>query len=192
MNILAQNEYRTEITLSTQELADYGITYEELDYSNIHTRKFLWEISEYIRKNCGYSIRLSGRILIEAIKESEDSVKICLTSLSHKNSDDHSLKQLIKNQLHPLVAQFSCFELMLEAVSRLDTGTHSSLFEKDGKYRLVLSPDSKNYEGCVLSLCEFSEALQDCPVEAARCSEMWKLISSPFAVYQLTTAFLTH
>ena len=189
MNVLAQNEYRTEITISTYELTRYGLTYDELDYGNINTKKFLWEITEDIRKTCGYNINLSGKILIEVLKESEHTVKIFITSLSNKNSDDYSLKQLIKSEVQPLIAQFSCFEHLLDAAGLIENSTQSSLYEKDGEYRLILSPDKADRKNLTLILCEFSRIYENNPVELARSKEMWRLISTPFALSCLTQAF---
>lgn len=189
MNVLAENEYRIGLTLSYKELADYGVTYEQLDYSDIGTRRFLWAVTEDIRKNCGYNVSLSGRILIEVMKQGDDRVKIYLTRLSEKNSDDYSLKQLIRNDRFCITAQFSCFEKMLQAASCCETDAQSTLFEKDGKYRLTFYPDEKSREKLISFLCEFSDALSESPVEEARCNEMWKLICTPLAVHQLRAFF---
>ncbi len=189
MNVLVLNEYRIGLTLSHKELDYYGITYEELDYSNIETRKFLWKITEDIRKNCGYNISLSGKMLIEVMRDREEAIKIYLTFLSRKSSDDYSLKQLIKNDIKPVTAEFFCFEDMLEAAVCLKGDIKSSLFERNGKYRLVLMPEEKDRESVIFSLCEFSQLLSDCPVEKASSEEHWTLIASSLALSQLTRAF---
>ena len=35
MNVTIRNEYRVEAVLTSDELNEYGITYEEIDYKNI-------------------------------------------------------------------------------------------------------------------------------------------------------------
>ena len=71
MNFLIRNEYRAEIILSSTELESYGITYEEIDYGNIETRRLLWTLKSEVQKRFGYTLPLSGRLLIEVIKEQE-------------------------------------------------------------------------------------------------------------------------
>ena len=182
MDLLVRNGYRTEIILSSPELESYGITYEEIDYGNIETRRFLWTLQREIRRIYGHEISLSGRMLIEVIKDSRDYIRICFSALSDKNADDSSVKQLIKVSTAPLIAEFSDFEEMLRAVSFTDTDTESNLFEKDGKYRISFFVDEETKNQLIFSLCEFSELFEGSHKELARCNEMWKLLSENNAV----------
>lgn len=191
MNVLVRNEYRVEVSISPAELKHYGITYEELDYKNIETRRVLWALTEEIRKLYGYNISLSGKMLIEVIKENRDSLKICFSTLSDKDKDCASIKQLVKNELSPVIAEFDSFEEMLEAISTLTSDTESSLYEKDGKYRLLFPSDEQKKKEIILLLCEFSRIYENSSLETARSREMWKLLASPFAVNRLTGTFLT-
>lgn len=182
MNFLIRNEYRTEIILSSPELLSYGITYEEIDYGNTETRRLLWALQGEIRKKYGYSIKLSGRVLIEVIKESENSIRFCFSALPEKSSDGKSVKQLVKSCTCPLIAEFSDFEEMLFAASLIDESTRSSLFENNGKYRILFPTDEEIREELIFCLCEFSEILESSPSEAARCSETWNTIAEDNAV----------
>lgn len=189
MNFLIKNEYRTEIVLSSRELGEYGITYEEIDYGNIETRRLLWALQGDIQKKYGYTIPLSGRVLIEVIKEREDRVRICFSSLSGKSGDENSLKQLVKSSTCPVIAEFSDLEDMLSASSLLDPGIKSSLFEKNGKYRIIFSPLPEEREELIFCLCEFSDISEGSPDEAARCGESWNLLAVNNAVCRLHGLF---
>lgn len=189
MNFLIKNEYRTEIILSSRELGDYGITYEEIDYGNIETRRLLWALQGEVQKRYGYTIPLSGRVLIEVIKERDDRVRICFSSLFEKSEDEGSLKQLVKNNACPVIAEFSDLEDMLSASSLLNPGIKSSLYEKNGKYRILFSPLQEEKEVLIFCLCEFSEIFESSPTEAARCSEAWNLLAVNNAVCRLHGLF---
>ena len=188
MNVLVKNEYRVEVELSAGELEHYGLTYEEIDYKNIETRKLLWSLTEEIRISCGVNVKLSGKLLIEVIKEKEGSFRICFSSLSAA-LDAASVRQLIKSSSVPLIAQFSDFEELLCAVRALDKELESRLYESNGRYRLVVSADESAKEAVIFSLCEFCELYESNEAQAARTEEMWSLLIYPFAVKTLTESF---
>ncbi len=189
MNLLVRNEYRTEIILSSPELESYGITYEEIDYGNIETRRFLWALQREVQKIYGYRINLSGKMLIEVIRDSEDVIRICFSLLSPKQADDNSVKQLVKSCTNPLIAEFSDFEEMLEAVSIIGFDIKSSLFEKNGKYRISFFADEATQSILTFTLCEFAEIFENSPKEAALCNETWNIISADNAVNCLQELF---
>lgn len=182
MNFLIRNEYRAEVTLSSPELESYGITYEELDYGNISTRRLLWTLQNEIQKKYGYRINLSGKLLIEVVKDTEDSIRICFSSLSKKSEDENSVKQLVKGCTAPVIAEFSDFEEMLQAVSVLDGRLKSSLFEKNGKYRILFFLPAESKEELIFCLCEFCDIFENSQKEAAKCSEMWNMIAENNAI----------
>ena len=78
---------------------------------------------------------------------------------------------------------------MLFAVSLLDGNIKSSLFEKNGKYRILFSPDEKEREELIFCLCEFSEISESSPVKEAMCYEMWNMIAESNAVSLLHGLF---
>ncbi len=191
MNVLVRNEYRVEVKLSPKELEEYGITYEDIDYKNIETRRVLWALAEEIRKKSGYNISLSGKILIEVIKENDNGCRFCFSSLSRDGKDDISVKQLIKNEIYPLTAEFGNFEDMLEAICNLDENRECALYEKNGCYRLIFPASENEKEELIFSLCEFSKIFENSSIETARCREMWHLLIPRSAVKTLTGTFLT-
>ena len=182
MNFLIRNEYRTEIILSSTELESYGITYEEIDYGNIETRRLLWTLRGEIHKRFGYTIPLAGKILIEVMKEQGNDIRICFSSVPERPADGHSVKQLVKSSSGPVIAEFSDLEDMLFASSLLDGNIKSSLFEKNGRYRILLSPAEDKKDEVIFCLCEFAEVCENAPARAAACSEMWNMIAKNNAV----------
>ena len=182
MNFLIRNEYRTEIILSSTELESYGITYEEIDYGNIETRRLLWTLRGEVQKRFGYTIPLAGKILIEVIKEQGNDIRICFSCVPEKSGDGNSVKQLVKSSSGPVIAEFSDLEDMLFASSLLDGNIKSSLFEKNGRYRILLSPAEDKKDEVIFCLCEFAEVCENAPARAAACSEMWNMLAENNAV----------
>ena len=189
MNITVSGKNRVEAELSEEELALYGITYDELDYGNVETRRVLWTLLDDIKKRYDVGIALSGRLLIEAIKETKNIYRICFTSLSPKE-DRPSLKQLIKCPNPPVVAEFMCFEDIVSAVRNISEEYESDLYEKDGKYRLVFRIPSDSKTLLCDRICEFSDIKENPETENAVCSEHWHCLMSGNALSLLRHYFL--
>ncbi|MBE6790294.1 MAG: adaptor protein MecA [Clostridia bacterium] len=189
MNIIFRNEYRVEAEITDEELDSFGVTYEELDYGNIETRRVLRNIAEKIRMLSGAEINFSGRLLIEVIKERSDLFRICFSRLSNKNGDDKSVKQLVKSENEPVVAEFSDIEDVLLSLPLFERDTLSSLYEKNGKYRLIAYLPGEKKERLLLRISEFSEVMPEGLTEKARCEELWSCIIEGSALSKLNEVF---
>lgn len=192
MNVTVRNEYRVEAVLTSDELKEYGITYEEIDYKNIETRRVLWTVLDKIRQRYGVNVSLAGKLLIEVIRESGNSVRLCFSSLPPHGSDEKSVKQLVKTENLPLLAEFVCFEDVLSALmSTEEMETEASvLYEKDGKYRMLFYCNADIKAVLYAILCEFSYVADASVAERARCEEHWNCIIPENAVKRLMTAFV--
>lgn len=189
MNVLVRNDYRIEAVLSCDELSEFGITYDEIDYGNIETRRVLWALLDRIKSLYGISLSLSGKLLIEVIKESQEKIRICFSVLPPHGSDVKSVKQLIKSENHPVIAEFCEFEDVLSFLLHIPEDTASAFYEKNGKYRLVFYalPDEKN--SILGKACEFSDIRENSAIEKARCEELWNCIIPYVAVRKLKASF---
>ena len=166
-----------EVGLSSEELESYGITYEEIDYSNTETRRLLWSLTEEIRQKNGINIKLSGKLLIEVMKDADSFITICFSSLPDKSADAASLKQLIRSEAKPVMAEFQNFEELIRAVKHLAADIKSCLYESNGKYRLMLSVNEAQQSLALSVLCEFGKVCEAAAYEAARCREQWIYIT---------------
>ncbi len=188
MNIFFPNEYRLEVLMNTYELSEFGISYEDIDYKSIETRRFLWSLLDKVRSSYGVNFSLAGRHLIEVIREKENKLRICFSQLS-QNNDQHSVKQLIKSEILPVAARFSCFEDVLSAVSVLPEDTDAALYENNGKYMLIFTSAREEKNRLLCRLCEFSDICEEPLREKARCEELWRCIIPQNAVNKLMKAF---
>ncbi len=189
MKVVILNDYRVEALLSAGELDGYGISYEEIDYKNIETRRFLWSIAGDITAQSGVRVPLSGKILIEVIKDGNDIYRICFSSLGSPLCDEKSVKQLVKAQSSPFIAEFSDIEYVLKSLPRLNIKYNGSLFEKDGKYRMIFEGYPADREEIFSAICEFTEHIDFSRLEIAKCRENWNCIIPENAVKKLTEYF---
>lgn len=190
MNITVRNEYRVEVLLSAEEMKIYGITYEEMDYSNTETRRVLWSLANDIKKLSGVTITLSGKLLIEVMKENPDSIRICFTMLSEKEDDPISIKQLVKCESLPVIAEFNNIEDVISAAEAVEANAESMLFESNGKYRLMLYAGTSEKGKLAAVTAEFGKVLENSRTEEARCREMWNCIISENALQVIIRTFL--
>lgn len=188
MIITVRNDYRIEAELTENELSEYGITYEELDYGNIETRRALWHILDDIRKKSGRDIGFSGKLLIEVMKENSEKYRFCFTSLSH-GKDSVSIKQLVKSENPPVCTEFEDFEALLNAVAYLTPSKTSALYEKNGKYRLIAEIGLSEMSYFADIAGEFGVCLTESALRKAECLEHWHCLISSDALKTLTEAF---
>lgn len=67
MKIESPNASKIIVELSDEDMTMLDITYEELDYSNIDTRRVIWTILAKARKLLGRDIDPSGKMTIETL-----------------------------------------------------------------------------------------------------------------------------
>ena len=65
MKIESNGEEKITVTLSNIDMADLDITYDEMDYSNIETRRVIWTILDKAQKTLGKAVDTDGKLLIE-------------------------------------------------------------------------------------------------------------------------------
>ena len=83
MRIEAHDDYRIAVELSDEDMDELEITYEDLDYSNIETRRVLWTILDEARQALGKEINLSEKMLIEAVPSGKGGCTIYFTVLQN-------------------------------------------------------------------------------------------------------------
>lgn len=188
MNIILRNEYRTEIVLSESDLADLAITYDELDYRNIETRRVLWTLLDRVRLTCGRDIDLSGKLIIEAAKEEGNTYRISFTSLPQTDENEVALRQFIRSESPAAVLEFDSLDSAVNAAAHCGFEGQSSLFVLGGKYRLVIHPARGERRAVLARLSEYGTLIPDTGrTAAAECGEHWRRIAEKNAVEKLKT-----
>lgn len=182
MKIKAQTDNRICIELTNEDMVELDITYEELDYSNIETRRVLWTLLDEARHELGRNIRLTQKMLIEAVPNDKGGCTIYFT-VTDEPYGKNGKKYLVKHGGAKTVCQSSDID-NIGALSRLlfaaGTTVKSELFTDGEKYRLVISPDLSQQGNIDATICEYCDICDEATI--AHTYEHWKLLASPDAV----------
>lgn len=177
MRIVPVNEYRVEVTLSPEELDGYDITYEQLDYADPDTRRVLWTLLSEVRRSSGVDLDLSGKLLIEATRETDGCCRVSFTSLPPRDGQNGSVKQLVKTETPPVVLECANLDDAALAAAACRTDAPSALYTLRGRYRLVFRVPSAERSAVALRVCEFGELPPHPARLAAECGEYWQCVS---------------
>ena len=102
MKIQADGEEKISVTLTKTDMKDFDITYDELDYSNIETRRVIWTILDEVKKVLGKSVNIDNRLLIQVSPEENGGCYLQFTQL--QETVDYKRKRLImKKEEQPVL-----------------------------------------------------------------------------------------
>lgn len=124
MKIEAIGEEKILVALSDKDMVELQITYDEMDYSNIETRRVIWTILDEAKRSLGKSIDTDGRILIEVTPSDDGGCIMCFTTMPV--TDYKSKKKLImKKEAEPLLFKALDSDSFLDAFTVLKTAAES-------------------------------------------------------------------
>lgn len=124
MKIEAIGEEKILVALSDKDMNELDITYDEMDYSNIETRRVIWTILDEAKRSLGKSIDTDGRILIEVTPGDDGGCIMCFTTMPI--TDYKSKKKLImKKEAEPLLFRALDENAFLDALSVLKAASDS-------------------------------------------------------------------
>jgi hypothetical protein len=181
MNISSPAEDKIIVELTEQDMLGLEITYEEMDYSTIETRRVIWTLLDEAGKALGRELDPTRRMVIEASPKNGGCV------LSFTILDDRKRylprKQLLKKQSRNIICDFDCVDSLYKAaeVLRLNNCIESSLYELGGKYRLVVNA-SDNPALIRSLLSEFGSVENACPLLCDYTKEHWRELIAENAV----------
>lgn len=182
MNIHSENSRNIIIELSPDDLEGLDITFEDMDYSNIETRRVIWTLLDLARIELGRDIDPSSRMLIEVSAAESGGCVLCFTALAPE-ADASPRRLMIKKHFQKdcCVWEFknlACFAAACRAALPY-IEQDPQIFSSGGKYRLMLNcPAEANIK---LLLAEFGE-LVHAPFAAQRTCEEWRSVDRENAV----------
>lgn len=161
MKIESNGEEKITVTLSQTDMSDLDITYDEMDYSNIETRRVIWTILDKARKTLGKSVDTDGKLLIE-VAPSEDGG--CILHFTNSPlADSKSKKRLImKKEAEPVLfcpcdenSFIDCLNLIPELSDFIKT---SEPYRYKNNLYIIIRPKLTFSEKVLHILCEFGNA----------------------------------
>jgi len=174
MKIESLNENSFYILLSDEDMKELGISFEELDYSNIETRRVIWTLLEEARNALKRDIDPRERMIIEVFKGST-GCKIEFTL----GKSDKTGKLKIKRESPFLNAFFSNISSLcsfFEQCRPEKTADEARLYKYKSGYALILVPKPDSKQKLRLNLGEYAVVLPDSPELSSSIEEHGALI----------------
>lgn len=104
LNIKEIGDEKIVVSLSKDDLKNLDITYDEMDYSNIETRRVIWTILDEAQINLGKSIDMGGKMLIEVCPD-ENGGCIMYFTVMHQFDGKQGKKLIMKKDAEPLLLE---------------------------------------------------------------------------------------
>ena len=189
MKIEAPEKNKIVVRLTADDMTKLHITYEEMDYANIETRRVIWTLLDEARRELGRDIDPSGRMLIEALPASEGGCVLQFTVLEQENKPQPLRHLTMKKSRTPLVYEFSSAQMLLDAaesVKRLGVlPKDSELYRQEHSYRLIVSA-TEGSELLNIALSEFGSPCAQGELPAAFTREHWQSVCKSHALEQIS------
>ena len=162
MKIESNGEEKITVTLSQRDMTDLDITYDEMDYSNIETRRVIWTILDKARKTLGKSVDTDGKLLIEVTPSDDGGCILHFTNSPF--SDSKSKKRLIMKKEAEHILFCPCDENSFLDCLKIIPGLKAFIKSSESyKYKnclyIIVHPKLTFSEKVLHILCEFGNAL---------------------------------
>ena len=182
MQINSPAENRIIVELSAQDMRELDITYEEMDYSTIETRRVIWTVLDAAGKALGREFDPSKKMVIEAVPLPSGGCTLCFTL--PENPCLRSKKSLLKKQICSVICDFDSLDNLYsaaESFAALSVSAESSLFENSGIYRLIVE---SRFDIASLSrfFGEFGNCRKSTPLEEEFTREHWHMLAESDAL----------
>ncbi|MBQ2904618.1 MAG: adaptor protein MecA [Clostridia bacterium] len=155
MKINSPAEDRIVVDLTKQDMLELDITYEDMDYSTIETRRVIWTVLGEAGKALGREFDPSRRMIIEASPKSEGGCTLCFTILDGRKNR-FPQKHTLRKQEDNLICDFDNLDGLFRAAAEAAApgeNIRSSLFELNGTYRLILGYSSETLRNILSEFC---------------------------------------
>lgn len=178
MLIRSAAETRLLVELTAQDLRELDITYEALDYATIETRRVIWTVLDRAGKQLDRTLDPSRRMLIEAAPAPAGGCTLTFTFLNGRYSAGRQTQ--LRKQSRDAICEFGSAEALLGALAQLaaqEDPPQSSLYARDGRYRLLLSAPA-GVGGACRRIREYCCAESTEPLLRAFTKEHWQLLAT--------------
>lgn len=102
MKIKGINDGQIVVALSDEDMQSLDITYDEMDYTNIETRRVIWTVLDRAQQSLGKPISTDGRLLIEVNPSENGGCTMCFTVIPQRDTAQ-STKPVMRKGSEPLL-----------------------------------------------------------------------------------------
>ena len=160
MKIDSGSDGKITVALSNEDMNELDITYDELDYSNIETRRVIWTLLDKAGQTLGKSISTDSKLLIEVLPAKDGGCILHFTFLPA--ADSKAKKRLImKKEMEPLLFTafddcdlIDCTKIIADMKKTLAS---VECYKYKGKFRFILYPELTFSDSVAFILSEFGE-----------------------------------
>ncbi len=119
MKIHAPQENRIVVELSRSDMTELDITYEEMDYGNIETRRVIWTLLDRARQTLCRDIDPSGKLLIETVPTPDGGCVLCFTVLQREAGASSPRMLRIHKESTRLLYRFRTLDDLTDCACRI-------------------------------------------------------------------------
>lgn len=168
MDIQPISNNRFIVGLSRDEMIDLDITYDEMDYSNIETRRVIWTILDTVRRDTGRDVDPSGNLMIEAAPDAGGG---CLLMFTVANGANKKSETVISKANPTRIYEFENIDNLLDFMRFLPEGSRK-IFTSGGRYRLEIPTETATELNRLLN--EYAEFVGKNSLVVAHTHEHWR------------------
>lgn len=126
------------VGLSHDDMTELDITYDEMDYSDIETRRVIWTILDAVRQTTGRDIDPSGNLTIEAAPDMHGGCMLMFTVPSKNSRQGTVMSKTSSTQIF----EFRNADDLLDAMKILGIDSvNGGIFTNGEKYRVGFSAE---------------------------------------------------
>lgn len=185
MQINSPAENRIIVELSAQDMLELDITYEEMDYSTIETRRVIWTVLDAAGKALGREFDPSKKMIIEAMPHSSGGCTLCFTL---PDCNVRTRKPLLRKQPASIICDFFSLDNLYRAAECFRSSeavAQSSLYEDSGVYRLIVYSPFEIFS-LMQYFGEFGKCRKSSALEEEFTREHWHLLAACNALEKLS------
>ena len=181
MKIEAEGDEKIAVTLTESDMQDFDITYEEMDYSNIETRRVIWTILDEAKRVLGRTINIDNRLLVQ-VSPGENGG--CIIHFTESREKDLSTRKrlIMKKDAEPLLFRAFDADSFIDSMPLLKSldqyADSTELFRLGDDYHAVIHPKTSCTDKILIHLCEFGEVTLSCRKDISRLYESGILLTS--------------
>ncbi len=185
MRVEELNNEAIIVELSSDDMKSLNITYEEMDYANVETKRVIWTVLSRVKRTLGREFDTTGRLFVEAMRQGTDG---CVLFFTREAQPPHPKHCLLRQKPTFLTAQFSSLDTVFacaQALAFAGLQTDSRLYMLENKYRLLVK-QTANGNTLRQYLHEFGTLIGDSEAITLHTDEHWHCLIRENALEKLT------
>lgn len=138
MKIEALTDETIIVELSDDDMKNLNITYEEMDYSKVETKRVIWTILSRARRTLGRELDTSGRLFVEAMRR-ESGGCVLFFSVDRDEKRQRKNKRYLVKKGEYITCEFENADVLFTCAKYLSGfSCESRLYNHNNKYRLLV------------------------------------------------------